>query len=254
MHFERRGSGEPLVLIHGIGHHWRAWEPVLDLLATSYDVIALDLPGFGRSPLPPELPDGMPGAVLAVTAFLDELGLDRVHVAGNSLGGGIALELAATGRVASATALSPAGFATPAELRRALRVLGGMRMATFLPVPAIRAFYRTGFGRAVGFGRLVTHPGRISGERALADTLALRRGAGFRPVARAGRTYAYTGKPTIPVTVAWGEHDRILPLSQATRARELLPDATHLTLRGCGHVPMSDDPTQVAEVIRSTAA
>jgi pimeloyl-ACP methyl ester carboxylesterase len=253
MHFERLGSGEPLVLVHGIGHHWRAWEPVLDLLASSYDVIALDLPGFGRSPLPPGLPGGVPGAVLAVSAFLDELGLDRVHVAGNSLGGAIALELAATGRVASATALSPAGFATPAELRRAVRILTGMRLATFLPTPAIRAFYRTDFGLAASFGRLVTRPGRLSADRALADTLALRRGKGFRHVAHSGRSYAYTGKPTVPVTVAWAEHDRILPLSQAARAREQLPDATHRTLHGCGHVPMSDDPAQVADVIRQTA-
>jgi pimeloyl-ACP methyl ester carboxylesterase len=254
VHFERRGAGEPLVLLHGIGHHWRAWEPVLDLLAPSFDVIALDLPGFGRSPAVDGLPPGMPGAVMAVSAFLDELGMDRVHVAGNSLGGGIALELAATGRVASATALSPAGFATPAELRRALLTLGGMRAATFLPTPAIRAFYRSGFGRAAGFGQLVTRPGRLSVERAMADTLALRRGKGFRAVARAGRAYAYTGKPTVPVTVAWAEKDRILPLAQAARARELLPDAEHVVLDGCGHVPMSDDPDLVASVIRRTAA
>jgi len=254
MFYYRRGAGEPLVLIHGIGHHWRAWEPVLDLLTSSYDVIAIDLPGFGQSPRPPGLPEGMPGAVQAVSELFDELGLDRVHVAGNSLGGGIALELAATGRVASATALSPAGFASPAELRRALRILNGMRMATFLPTPAIRAFYRTSFGRAVSFGPIVTRPGRISADRALADTLAMRRGKSFRRVVRSGRTYAYTGKPDVPVTVAWAEHDRILPLSQAARARELLPDAAHVTLHGCGHVPMSDDPAQVAEVIRRTAA
>lgn len=95
---ERRGSGPPLVLIHGLGSHWQVWLPVLDEVARHRDVIALDLPGFGASP-PLPTARGWPaeGSVdhLAdrVAAFLAGLGLDRPAVAGNSLGGGVALEL-----------------------------------------------------------------------------------------------------------------------------------------------------------------
>ncbi len=112
--YERRGTGEPLLLLHGIGHHWQAWEPVLDVLAAERDVIAVDLPGFGASDA---LPDGSPydlsGVVPVLGAFCGALGVERPHVAGNSLGGLLALELGREKLVRSVTALSP-----PASGRR----------------------------------------------------------------------------------------------------------------------------------------
>src|SRR4051794_39343223 len=95
--YERRGKGSPLVLMHGIGHRWQAWEPVLDLLAAHHDVIAVDLPGFGRSPLLPDRDYSMPTAVAMAAEMFAGFGLDRPHVAGNSLGGVLALELASQG-------------------------------------------------------------------------------------------------------------------------------------------------------------
>ncbi|MFI5912833.1 alpha/beta fold hydrolase [Dactylosporangium sp. NPDC051541] len=248
VHYVRQGRGEPLVLIHGIGHHWRAWEPVIAPLAEHHDVIALDLPGFGRTPAPANNL-GMPTAVATLKDFFADLGLDRPHVAGNSLGGAIALELAAAGLARSVTALSPAGFATPAQVRRALRVLRSLRFGAFTPAPVLRVFYRTEFGRRFSFGTLVTNPAILTPERALADTLALRGGKGFAAVARHGSTYMLTGEPPVPVTVAWGDQDRILRPVQASRAREVLPSARHVVLRRCGHVPMSDDPDAVVRVI-----
>ncbi|GII24463.1 alpha/beta fold hydrolase [Planosporangium mesophilum] len=251
--YERRGAGEPLVLLHGIGHHWRAWEPVLDKLATVHDVIAVDLPGFGRSPMPETgLPHDMTRLVGAIASFFAALDLDRPHVAGNSLGGAIALELAATGQAASATALSPAGFCTPAQLRRAVTVLRLHRYAAHLPEPVMRRMLRVGPLRAVSFGMLLARPGRISPEAALADSLALRNARAFETVARNGLRYAFQGAPTVPVTVAWGTRDRILPYRQAALARQLLPAARHVDLAGCGHVPMHDDPDLVASVILAT--
>lgn len=253
--YERRGTGEPLVLVHGIGHHWRAWEPVMDGLAEHYDVIAVDLPGFGRSPVPEKSAEmAMPAAVERLVAFFAASGLGRPHVAGNSLGGAIALELAAGGHVASATALSPAGFASPGEVRRALALLTGHRLGAFTPTPLLRAFYRLEVGRVLAFGQLVAQPRRITADRALADTLALRRGKAFRRVAKVGRRYAFEARPIdVPVTVAWGTGDRILRYAQAERARTRLPGARHVALDGCGHVPMSDAPDAVVAVIRETA-
>src|SRR5664279_2136086 len=113
---DRRGHGDPLVLIHGIGSRWQMWEPVLGGLEPHRDVIALDLPGFGGSPMPPPgTAAGVDSLVRLVAAFVSELGVQRPHVAGNSLGGLIALEMARRGLVRSATALSPAGFASRAE-------------------------------------------------------------------------------------------------------------------------------------------
>ncbi|MDG4826540.1 alpha/beta fold hydrolase [Asanoa sp. WMMD1127] len=252
---ERRGSGPPLVLLHGIGHHWRAWEPVLDLLAAHHDVIAVDLPGFGRSPVPAAGVTGMPGLVNALASFITSLGLAREtlpHVAGNSLGGAIALELAAAGHVASATALSPAGFASAGQLRYAVAVLTAHRLVSRLPTPLVRAVLRSPRLRAAAFGMLLSRPGQITVERAVADSLALRHGPAFRSVARASRGYAFTGAPTVPVTIAWGTRDLILRPRQAAVARRGLPNATHVDLPGCGHVPMSDDPDLVADLILTT--
>ncbi|GIJ45488.1 hydrolase [Virgisporangium aliadipatigenens] len=247
------GAGEPLVLLHGLGHRWQAWEPVLDRLAAQHRVYAVDLPGFGLSPLPAgELPDGMPGVLEAVHAFLDALGLERPHVCGNSLGGAVALELAVTGRAASATALSPAGFCTEAEARRAVAILRRMRLSTLPPAAVLRLALAVPFVRAWSFGPLVTKPAALAGERALGDALALRNSTGFRAVARAAHHYRFAGAPSVPVTVAWGSADRILQPHQAERARELLPHARHVALPGCGHVPMSDAPDLVADLILST--
>jgi pimeloyl-ACP methyl ester carboxylesterase len=251
--YERRGSGPTLVLLHGIGHRWQAWEPVLDRLAEHHDVIAVDLPGFGNSPPPAAgVPVGMPEAVAAVAEVFVEFNLDRPHVAGNSLGGAIALELAAADRAASATALSPAGFGTARQMRYALAVLHLLRAGAHLPAPVIRWGYRSGLIRASSFAMLMRRPRWMSAEAALGDTLALRGGVAFRSVARAGRRYVYEGKPAVPVTVAWGSRDRILSPRMAAVARERLPEATHVELPDCGHVPMGDNPDLVTSVILDT--
>ena len=106
--FERHGSGEPLVLVHGVTHRRQGWYPVLDELAEQREVVLVDLPGHGDSP--DLVLDGRPvDAVLRETfaEFLDAAGLDRPHVAGNSLGGMIALGAGAEGAARSVTALSP---------------------------------------------------------------------------------------------------------------------------------------------------
>ncbi|HEX8104488.1 MAG TPA: alpha/beta fold hydrolase, partial [Solirubrobacteraceae bacterium] len=110
--FQRVGAGEPLLLLHGIGSHWPMWSPVLERLAPERDVVALSLPGFGASPeLDGGEPPSVPALARAVAAFAREtLGIERAHVAGNSLGGGIALQLARTGFALSACGLSPIGF------------------------------------------------------------------------------------------------------------------------------------------------
>ena len=102
------GTGRhSLVLLHGIGSRWQMWVPVLDLLSATNDVLALDLPGFGDSPpLPAEFEPGAGGLAQAVGGFLTGLGIERPHVAGNSLGGWVALEMARRGEVSSVTAPS----------------------------------------------------------------------------------------------------------------------------------------------------
>ncbi|MGB3442165.1 MAG: alpha/beta hydrolase [Actinophytocola sp.] len=254
--FERRGNGSPLVLLHGIGHRWQAWEPVLDALADRHDVIAVDLPGFGKSPL---LPDGrgydMPNAVQACADIFEDMGLGRPHVAGNSLGAVISLELASRGLVSSATALAPAGFWTARDRAWALRVLTMMRLSGRSPSWLLTPIIRNRLFRMATASFLYGHPSRMTAEIMLADLASMVGSAGFELVAAAGRDYVYASPPpSVPVTVAWGTRDRILWPRQARRAAAVLPRARHVWLRGAGHIPMIDTPSEVASLILETCA
>ncbi|MET8141661.1 alpha/beta fold hydrolase [Sphaerisporangium sp. NPDC005288] len=248
--YERRGDGPPLVLLHGIGHHWQAWEPVLDLLAPFRDVIAVDFPGFGASPpLPAGTPYNPETLADAVEAFCARLGVERPHVAGNSLGGYVALTLAARGVVRTATALSPAGFWAGAERFRARMLLLGLRrLCRALPAEGMRALAGSEVGRAASVGLVVARPGRMSPEAVIAGGKALRDAPGFDRTLASFDAVVPPARPKAPITIAWGDHDRLLPPRQAVRAAKWSGRRVKL-LRDCGHVPMSDDPELVARVL-----
>lgn len=250
--YARVGRGEPLVLLHGIGHHRQAWDPVVDILATERKVIAVDLPGFGASPgLPEGLAYDLPTTNAVLGALFEALDLDRPHVAGNSLGGLLALELGREKRVRSVTALSPAGFWSPAERRYAFTVLLGMRgIARRLPPPVVTGLSRTAAGRTALTSTIYARPARRSPAAVVAETRALATATGFTPTLRAGASVRFTDAvPGVPVTVAWGARDRLLVPRQGVRAKRLIPHARLVRLPGCGHVPMNDDPALVARVI-----
>ncbi|MEV0013596.1 alpha/beta fold hydrolase [Streptomyces tendae] len=250
--YARVGAGEPLLLLHGIGHHRQAWDPVVDILATERDVVAVDLPGFGQSSaLPHGLPHDLPTTNAVLGAFCAALGLDRPHVAGNSLGGLLALGLGRENLVRSVTALSPAGFWTQAERRYAFGVLMGMRRtARCLPLPLVERLSRTAVGRTALTSTIYARPGRRSAEAVVAETLALAHAEGFYETLRAGRSVLFTDDvPGVPVTVAWGDRDRLLLPRQGIRAKRAIPRARLVRLPGCGHVPMNDDPALVARVL-----
>ncbi|MFF0433456.1 alpha/beta fold hydrolase [Streptomyces sp. NPDC004327] len=255
--YERRGAGEPLLLLHGIGHHWQAWEPVLDILATERDVVAVDLPGFGASPaLPEPLAYDLATVVPLLGAFCEALGIDRPHVAGNSLGGLLALALGRDELVRSVTALSPGGFWSEGERRYAFTTLRAMRGAALaLPVPLIELLSRSAAGRTALTSTIYARPGRRSPEAAVAETLALRQASGFEQTLSAGRNALFTDDvPAVPVTVAWGSRDRLLLRRQGVRAKQTVPGARLVRLPGCGHVPMNDDPALVSRVILDGSA
>ncbi|MFE7271025.1 alpha/beta fold hydrolase [Streptomyces sp. NPDC057623] len=250
--YARVGSGEPLLLLHGIGHHRQVWDPVVDVLAAERDVILVDLPGFGASP---GLPDGFTYDLATTTAvfgaFCEAMEIERPHVVGNSLGGLIALELGREKLARSVTALSPAGFWSEAERRYAFGVLLAMRhISRRLPLALVERLSRSAAGRAALTSTIYARPGRRSPDAVVAETLALARATGFDQTLGAGRAVRFTDDiPGIPVTVAWGTRDRLLVRRQGVRAKQIIPRARLVRLPGCGHCPMNDDPALVARVI-----
>jgi pimeloyl-ACP methyl ester carboxylesterase len=253
----RTGAGDPLVLVHGTGSQWQAFRPVLEPLAARRDVIAPDLPGFGASPpLPAAAPHTPRAFAQAVAGLLDGLGLRDAHVAGFSLGGGIAYELGRLGRARSVTAISPIGFWTPREAaycRASLRVIRGMARAMLPVAPALLG---TAAGRTLLESQLVGRPWRMNAEDAVEATRNLVLSPGFEPEVRDSLVagYEWTERLDVPVTIAWGTRDRLLLPRQAARARARRPEARHVSLPGCGHVPFSDDPPLLARVILEGSA
>jgi pimeloyl-ACP methyl ester carboxylesterase len=245
----RRGGGEPLLLIHPLGGELVVWEPLLDLLACERDVIAVDLPGFGRSaPLSngdrptPQLLAG------AVGAFLDQLGIERAHVAGNSLGGWVALELAKAGR-----ALSVAGLSTAGLWRRPVGPRPGadVRRIGRAVLPLLPVLLRSARGRRLLLRSSVGHPDRVPPAAAWRLVRSYVTSPGFEGANAAMRAAVFSGVEQIrvPVTLAWAELDRLV-----RRPRETVPGWRTLLLRGCGHIPTWDDPEQVAGVLLEASA
>ncbi|WP_254397614.1 alpha/beta fold hydrolase [Streptomyces sp. AC558_RSS880] len=250
----RLGSGPPLMVVLQLDRD--GWAPVLERLAREHEVVAVDLPGFGDSP---SLPEGTTPTVEALAAAVAEwlpgADLTRPPVVGNSLGGAVALELARSGAVGSAVTLSPIGLWTRPE---AAYALGSLRVArTMARACAERPHWIAGHpvGRTVAFWQLAARPWRIPEAAAAGALRNLARSPGFEPTQRAVRAYrlrAFT--PEVPVTVGWGTRDLMTPPHQALRAARLLPGARHVSLRGCGHSPMSDDPERVARVVLDTVS
>lgn len=248
----RTGAGEPVLLLHGITHRRQGWDLVAPLLAREREVWAVDLPDHGESPdLPPEYTGDIGPLADAVEAFCRAQGLERPHVVGNSLGGLVALELAARGTVRSATALSPAGFWSRAGRLWARTVLGGAH-ALLAPIPSarLRQMLATPVLRTALLGLLLAHPSRMDPDQITADLHGLSHPrSSFRTMLAHLDTWTIPQRAAVPTTVGWGARDLLLPRGQSKRLRRALPDAAVYVLPGCGHVPMGDDPALVADLV-----
>jgi pimeloyl-ACP methyl ester carboxylesterase len=238
--------GETLLLIHGLGASTRVWDPVLGLLEDERKTLVLDMPGFGEAPA---LPDGIEPTAANLAAALheacEERGVERPHVAGNSLGGWVALEMGRAGWAASVTALSPAGlWRAPIGPRendlRALAQRLRPLVSAALHVPAARRRMLATFA---------AHPERIPADTGRELVLGWIDSNGYDGANRAMRTHVFdpAGYPEdLPVTLAWGELDRLVAPPRPERRPA---GSRFLVLPGVGHTPMWDDPELVARTL-----
>jgi pimeloyl-ACP methyl ester carboxylesterase len=254
--FDRRGTGEPLVLLHGQGLSRRSWDPVVDLLADYFDVIAVDLPGHGESPRQPTGAGNTPSDLArAVAELLDQLAVSTAYVAGNSVGGWVALELARLGRARTVTALAPGGLwgrRAPVFVRTTLRQARiNARIAHRLAPRAPRSRWV----RTLFMLQLSGHPSKVSYSLAQQAVQDMANAPGFQETLRATERTGFRDGSDIdvPVTVAFGSRDRVLP-PVITRRRSQLPSHTRwIEITGAGHVAMFDDPRSVAALLLHSA-
>jgi pimeloyl-ACP methyl ester carboxylesterase len=257
----RGGSGEPLVLVHGYTGTWRNWVPVLPALEARHDVLAVGLAGHHCAP---PLPDGVEVSVHALADALerdmDAAGFATAHLAGNSLGGYLALELAARGRARSVVALSPGGGFEPGSKaeRKVFRWFVRQNKLAKRTLPHIEQLMARPGLRRLALRDVMRHGERVPPAEAVAMTVGALECTIREPlmewILREGGN-TQLGEIACPVLIAWGEHDRILPeRTCAVRFRRDLPDAEWRVLPGVGHVPMYDDPGLVARTILDFAA
>lgn len=256
---ERRGSGSPVILIHGICSRWQAFDPIIDALAAHHEVIAIDLPGFGLSPLQDGVEPGPYGFADFLERWLAEQGIVKPHVVGNSMGGGIALELGRRGVAGSVTAFSPIGFWRTPGLRWSQVLFRTLGVLTSAAGRVLRAGLRFGPVRALTLGMFFAHPTRMSPASARLHLDGFMGATGTAQALQGFKAYVLADSddpgelPQIPTTIAWGDRDLVLTYwTQARRARQLLPFARHLDLASCGHVPFEDDPAACAAAVLST--
>jgi pimeloyl-ACP methyl ester carboxylesterase len=246
------GSGEPLLLIHGIGSNWRMWKPVLDRLEAQHEVLSVDLPGFGRSlPLPDGVTPTMPALADALEEALDAARWSRAHIAGNSMGGWLALELARRGRATCVVAISPAGMWSPKENAYARRMLRLQHRVASAVAPYADVLARNVLARTILFSGVSSRPWRTD-PSAGAESLRLFAGApGWEATLQAMHADQprELGSIDCPVRIVWGSRDTLLPPRQAERFVREIPNVELVRLPGLGHVPMSDDPDAVADSI-----
>jgi pimeloyl-ACP methyl ester carboxylesterase len=257
IHKHRGGSGEPLVLIHGIGSTWRVWKPILPALEARHEVLALSLPGYGESP-PLDGEPTVPALTDAVERELDAAGWDAAHIAGNSMGGWITAELAARGRARSAVAIDPAGLWTRKELAYSRRSLRQSYASARRIAPQADRLMRNPLLRALAFSQVQARGWRNDPEEAAYAIRAYANSPSFMKtldwVERNQAMPEGLREIDCPFLVIWGTWDVLLIPRMAARWERLVPGAELRMLPRLGHVPFADDPETVASAITEFTA
>ena len=246
--YERSGEGPPLLLIHGLGATREIWRPQVERLAAERDVIRVDMPGFGESALLGEQPT--PWALGgALAAMCTELGVERPHVAGNSLGGWVALEMAKAGGAASLCLISPAGlWRRPLGPRRVNTRVWAKRLR-----PLLGAAVRNRALRDAMLRSTVGRPENVPLADARAMIGAWIDAPGYDAANAEMRRYVCEDLDRVdaPTTIAWGELDRLVGPPRPERRP---PGSRFIKLEDCGHTPNWDAPELIAELLLETSS
>ena len=248
----RRGAGKPLMMIHGLGGHWQSWNPILDRLAGSRELILFDLPGHGTCPAEDDS-GTFSGLAASVERLIASEGLGGIDIVGSSMGARIALELARRGGTGAVVALDPGGFWDGWER-------GFFRSTIGLSVKLLRALRgslpaisRNRVARTALLAQLSARPWALDPAEVALELDQYARTPTFDAlVDDLGNGAMQTGPAAAdsgPVTIGWGRHDRLCLPRQAKRAMAAFPSARLHWFEHSGHFPHWDEPDAAARLI-----
>lgn len=248
----------PLVLIHGLGSAATVFKPILAEFSKNFRVISVDLPGHGQSPYSKR--QAMDPISLGTAIFetvKSEYGIDRFHVVGNSLGGWIALEMAASRpeQILSVTGLAPAGLWLVPAKGRVPSEARSYYLAKSLK-PFIKIALKSKQLRKIGFERVSPKWQELSYETCLDASIAMTNCRGYFPAwdGMIRRRFEAKIPESVAVTILFGDTDNTLP-ADVSQERSLAPShCTWLRIENCGHAPMWDQPDLVLKVVLETSA
>lgn len=256
MYAHRSGSGRPILLVHGLGSTWESWDPILPGLRARREVIAVDLPGFGRTPpLPGEV--SIASLTDEVESFIAEEGLDGVDLLGSSMGARMVLELARRGATGTTVALDPGGFwgdggarYLDISLRASIRLVRALQ-------PVLPALLGNPVGRTALLAQLSARPWALSREVALRELRSFAAAPSFDAALHAlthgPRQRGSTSNPGA-VVIGWGRQDRVTLPGQAAQAIREFPKARLHWFDGCGHFPHWDKPQETVDLVLASTA
>jgi pimeloyl-ACP methyl ester carboxylesterase len=248
------GELEPIVFVHGLGGQWQNWLENIPRAAQERRVIALDLPGFGLTPMPRDKIT-IPGYGRCVDALCDRLSLGRVDMVGNSMGGYVAAEVAIQfpERIDQLILVSAAGITSANIAQRPILTMG--RVATAMVAYGAarhRQIASRPKSRHLALALVARYPSRLKADLAYEGFFKGAGKPGFDDALRASLEYDFRDRlPEIrqPTLIAWGEKDSIIPVSDAHEFERLIPDSRKLVMRDTGHIPMAERPRTFNDVM-----
>jgi len=257
MHSVRRGSGKPLLLVHGLGSTRAAWSLIALALGETREVITLDLPGHGASAAQADS-DTFAGQARSLEQWLVAEGLNGVDMVGSSMGARLVLEMARRGYARATVALDPGGFWEGWERTYVHTTLGASVAALRLMSPALPVLAHTAAARTLLLPQLSARPWALNGDMVEAELASFAATAIFEPLLRDLAYGPLQEGPAAPgagpITIGWGRHDRVcLPL-QAERALAAFPGARLHWFDHSGHFPMWDEPDETIKLVLTATA
>jgi pimeloyl-ACP methyl ester carboxylesterase len=248
------GPGEPVVFVHGLGGQWQNWLENIPRAAQERRAIALDLPGFGLSEMPRN-EISISNYARTVEALCQHLGLERVAVVGNSMGGFVSSEVAIRypERVERLVLVSAAGISS-ANVYRAPALVVGRAMVAIMAYTAARQrdMARRPVGRHMALSLVARHPSRLDADLAWEGLFKGAGKPGFMDALRANLVYDFRDRlPEIacPTLIIWGEDDAVISVRDAAEFERLIPDSRKLVMKDTGHVSMAERPAAFNDVL-----